>query len=68
MITDTQQKFIDEVTKNLKHINNNNLSDYDFKLGYAVLSFLVDKYMLDQQALELIQFYKDNSKRVIICK
>lgn len=65
-ITDNQlrKQFITEVTNNLNSINNSELSDYDFKLGYAVLSFLIDKYNLEKDALELIQFYKDQTKVV----
>ena len=57
--------FITEVTNNLNTINDSDLSDNDFKLGYAVLSFLIDKYKLEKDALELIQFYKDNTKEIV---
>lgn len=66
-ITDNQlrKQFITEVTNNFNSINDSELSDYDFKLGYAVLSFLIDKHELETKALELIQFYKDSTKEIV---
>lgn len=56
--TELQQEFLTEVTTNLNSIRISSINKDDFELGYAVLSYLVDKYKLENTALELIQFYK----------
>lgn len=64
IVTDIELRkvFITEVTNNLNSINDSDLTNYDFKLGYAVISYLIDKYKLEDTALELIQFYKNQTK------
>lgn len=66
--TELQKEFITKVTNNLASIRISNLSKNDFELGYAVLSYLIDKYRLEDRALELIQFYKDQTNTNALLK
>jgi hypothetical protein len=56
--TELQEEFIKEVTANLNSIRISSINKDDFELGYAVLSYLIDKHKLENRALQLISFYK----------